>query len=293
MEKGLIIKSISGEYDVSLGDKIYTCKPRGVFRYKEKNVKVGDYVDIDVDTKSIVNIYPRKNDLVRPVIANVDKAFLVFSVKEPELNLNLLDRLLCIMEYNDIEPVIVFSKTDLLNKKMDDDYYKNYLVIKDYYKKIGYKVFETNENSEEKEIMAEFNDCICVLAGQSGVGKSSILNRIDKTLSLKTNEISQALGRGKHTTRHVELHRIENGYLADSPGFGIVDFFEMDYLTLSHTFKEMFETSEKCKFSKCLHINEPKCMVKELVQKGEILKSRYENYLLFNKEIEKNMKNKY
>ncbi len=289
MTKGLIIKSISGEYDVVLNDTIYTCKPRGVFRYQEKNVKVGDYVEIDTETKSILKIYPRKNDLIRPVIANVDKAFLVFSVKEPDLNLNLLDRLIAIMEYNNIESIIVFSKMDLLLEEEKEEY----LVIKEYYQEIGYKVYEVDKEKNDEAILNEFKDSVCVLAGQSGVGKSSILNKIDASLFLKTNDISHALGRGKHTTRHVELHKVGEGYLADSPGFGIVDFKDFDPLTLSHTFVEFFEKSDNCKFSKCLHINEPKCFIKEEVEKGNILKSRYENYLLFNKEIEKNIKNKY
>lgn len=289
MVKGLIIKSISGEYDVAIENQVYTCKPRGVFRYQEKNVKVGDYVEIDIDTKTILKVLPRKNDLVRPVIANVDKAFLVFSVKEPDLNLNLLDRLICIMEFNNIESIIVFSKIDLLPEEEKE----NYNVIKDYYSSIGYKVYEVEKEKNDENILQEFKDSICVLAGQSGVGKSSILNRIDETLLLKTNEISQALGRGRHTTRHVELHKVADGYLADAPGFGIVDFTDFDELTLSQTFIEFFNKSDNCKFSKCLHINEPKCFIKEEVENGKILKSRYENYLLFNKEVEKNLRNRY
>ena len=289
MLNGLIVKSISGEYDVAVNDTIYTCKPRGVFRYQEKNVKVGDHVEIDPVTKSILKIHKRKNDLVRPVIANIDKAFLVFSVKEPELNLNLLDRLISIMEFNNIESIIVFSKIDLLPETEKAEYE----VIKTYYQNIGYKVYEVDKEKNDEKILEEFKDSVCVLAGQSGVGKSSILNKIDENLLIKTNEISHALGRGKHTTRHVELHKIGKGYLADAPGFGIVDFTDFDQLTLSHTFVEFFEKSDNCKFSKCLHINEPKCFVKEEVENGNILKSRYENYLLFSKEIEKNIKNRY
>lgn len=289
MVKGLIIKSISGEYDVAVENNVYTCKPRGVFRYQEKNVKVGDYVEIDPETKSILKISPRKNDLIRPVIANVDKAFLVFSVKEPDLNLNLLDRLICIMEYNNIESIIVFSKMDLLPEEETENYEK----IKNYYSNIGYKIYEVEKEKNDENIIKEFKDSVCVLAGQSGVGKSSILNRMDETLSLKTNQISQALGRGKHTTRHVELHKVGDGYLADAPGFGIVDFTDFDPLTLSQTFVDFFNKSDNCKFSKCLHINEPKCFIKEEVEKGNILKSRYDNYLLFNKEVEKNLKNRY
>lgn len=288
MKKGLIIKSISGEYHINISGEIYICKPRGVFRYEGKTPKVGDVVEID-DNSIITKLYPRKNDLVRPFVSNVDKAFLVFSVKEPDLNLNLLDRLLAIMEYNDIESIIVFSKIDLLSNGEKNDFIK----IKDYYNKIGYKTYETDNINYDEEILNEFNNCICFLAGQSGVGKSSFLNKVNEELELKTNEISKALGRGKHTTRHTELYRVHGGYLADSPGFGIVEFGDMDLLSLSHAFVEFFENSSECKFSKCLHINEPKCAVKEKVENGEILKTRYENYLLFNKEIEKMIKNKY
>ena len=159
---------------------------------------------------------------------------------------------------------------------------ENYNIIKEYYKNIGYKVYEVNKDKNDEKIIDEFESSVCVLAGQSGVGKSSILNRMDDTLLLKTNEISYALGRGKHTTRHVELHKVGGGYLADAPGFGIVDFADFDQLTLSHSFVEFFNKSDNCKFSKCLHINEPKCFIKEEVENGNILKSRYENYLLFN-----------
>lgn len=288
MKKGLIIKSISGEYHIKTTEGIFICKPRGVFRYKGLTPKVGDVVEFD-DNNSIQKINPRKNDLIRPFVCNVDKAFLVFSVKEPELNLNLLDRLLAIMEYNDILPIIIFSKIDLLS----DDEKEEYLNYKKYYQKIGYKIYETDNVTYDDEILKEFKDSICFLAGQSGVGKSSFLNKINDELTLKTNEISKALGRGKHTTRHTEIYEVAGGYLADSPGFGIVEFNDMDLLSLSHAFKEFFEYSSECKFSKCLHINEPKCEVKRRIENNEILKSRYDNYLLFFKEIEKNIKNKY
>ena len=289
MIKGLIVKSISGEYVVECGEDLFTCKPRGVFRHNKISPKVGDIVEVD-ENNLITKVFTRKNDLVRPFVCNVDKAFLVFSVKEPELNLNLLDRLLSIMEFNDIQSIIIFSKIDLLEKEDD---IKEYNIVKDYYQKIGYKVYETDNENYDEEILNEFKGSICFLAGQSGVGKSSFLNKINEELSLKTNEISHALGRGKHTTRHTELHKVYGGYLADSPGFGIVSFEEMDLLSLSQSFKEFFEYSESCKFSKCMHINEPKCCIKEKVENNEILKTRYENYLLFVKEIEKNIKNKY
>lgn len=279
MREGKIVKSISGEYTIETSNSKIICKPRGIFRYKGMSPKVGDKVLVDEKTKSILEIKPRKNDLIRPVISNVDKAFLVFSVKEPELNLNLLDRMLAIIEFNNIEPIIIFTKLDLLE---DAKYYNN---IKEYYEKIGYKVYESSKEYLPTEVLPEIEGKICVLAGQSGVGKSTLLNNFDSSLTLKTNEISKALGRGKHTTRHVELLEIGNGYLADTPGFGTVDFIGMEAIDLSQSFREFFDSVKKCKFSQCLHINEPNCEVKRKVESGDILKSRYENYLLFVKEI--------
>lgn len=289
LQKGLVQKSISGDYSVIYQGEIYVCKPRGVFRHKESNVKVGDYVDFDPQTKIITKVYPRKNDLIRPVIANIDKAFLVISIKEPDLNLNLLDKMISILEYNNIEIIIIFTKNDLLdeieNIKFD--------TINKYYQKIGYKTFVSSKENFDKAILDELKNSVCVLTGQSGVGKSTLLNNMDKALNLKTNEISKALGRGKHTTRHIELFPVASGYLADSPGFGNVNFDEMDELTFSQTFIEFFKESEGCKFNHCTHVNEPKCIVKEKVLNGEILKSRYDNYLLFINEIKEAKKRKY
>lgn len=284
MREGQIIKSISGEYTIALGKDKIVCKPRGVFRYKGMTPKVGDSVLVNEETRSIIEIKKRKNDLIRPVIANVDKAFLVFSVKEPELNLNLLDRMIAIIEYNNIEAVIVFTKLDLLEEK------EEYFIIRDYYKKIGYTIYESSKDLLPYELLDELKDNVCVLTGQSGVGKSTLLNQFDSSLNIKTNEISQALGRGKHTTRHVELLSLGEGYLADTPGFGTVDFTGIDVYTLSQQFKEFFEALPNCKYGQCLHINEPNCEVKRRIENNEILKSRYENYLLFVKEIQETKK---
>lgn len=284
MREGQIIKSISGEYTIALGKDKIVCKPRGVFRYKGMTPKVGDNVLVNEETRSIIEIKKRKNDLIRPVIANVDKAFLVFSVKEPELNLNLLDRMIAIIEYNNIEAVIVFTKLDLLEEK------EEYFIIRDYYKKIGYTIYESSKDLLPYELLDELKDNVCVLTGQSGVGKSTLLNQFDSSLNIKTNEISQALGRGKHTTRHVELLSLGDGYLADTPGFGTVDFTGIDVYTLSQQFKEFFEVLPNCKYGQCLHINEPNCEVKRRIENNEILKSRYENYLLFVKEIQETKK---
>lgn len=274
-KEALIIKSISGEYDCYFDDgSVETCKPLGIFRLNKITPKVGDHVM--VSDGMICKVLDRKNDFVRPVVANISKNFIVTSVVEPDLNLNLLDRLIAITEYNDIEGVLLFTKFDLVKDEvLLDDLNK----VVDYYKSIGYKAFKLPEESEK--VIDEIGDNICVLSGQSGVGKSTFINTITE-LNLKTGEISKALGRGKHTTRHTELIRIGNGWVADTPGFGSIDF-SMDEVSLSHSFVEFFKT--KCKYNGCLHLNEPGCMVKEKVKSGEIRKSRYDNYQLFIKEI--------
>lgn len=273
--EALIIKSISGEYDCYFDDgSIETCKPLGIFRLNKITPKVGDHVM--VSDGMICKVLDRKNDFVRPVVANISKNFIVTSVVEPDLNLNLLDRLIAITEYNDIEGVLLFTKFDLVK---DQALLEDLNKVVDYYKSIGYKVFKLPE--ESNKVLEEIGDNICVLSGQSGVGKSTFINTITE-LNLKTGEISKALGRGKHTTRHTELIRIGNGWVADTPGFGSIDF-SMDEVSLSHSFVEFFKT--KCKYNGCLHLNEPGCMVKEKVKSGEIKKSRYDNYQLFIKEI--------
>lgn len=275
--KGLIIKAISGEYTVKVDDQFFVCKPLGIFRHHQKSPKVGDIVK--VEGNKIIAIDERKNDLIRPCVANIDKVFIVTSFVEPNLNLNLLDRLISMVEWENMNIVLVFTKVDIVDLSL----YQN---IVDYYRGLSYPVYLLPGDNEK--IINEINDQICVVAGQSGVGKSSMINSFDERFSIKTDQISYALGRGKHTTRHVELLPVGSGWIADTPGFGTLDL-NMDLLSLSHTFVEFFNT--KCKFSKCLHIAEPGCKVREKVDNGEILKSRYENYLSFVSEI--NNKKKY
>lgn len=270
--EGLIIKLISGEYTCLLANgEERVCKPIGLFRLNKTSPKVGDRVDIEDTT--ITNVSVRKNELIRPSVANVDKALIITSLVEPDLNLNLLDRLIANIEYNNILPILIFSKVDLVSDIDKYDY------IFKYYKKIGYKVYLLP--LEKELIKEELKDSISVLVGQSGVGKSTMLN-LFSNLNLKTDTISKALGRGKHTTRHTELILVAGGFVADTPGFGSLDL-DMDEVSLSHNFKEFFAT--KCKFNGCLHINEPGCIVKAKVEQGEILKSRYDNYLQLIKEI--------
>ncbi|HHZ18145.1 MAG TPA: ribosome small subunit-dependent GTPase A [Acholeplasmataceae bacterium] len=287
--RGLIIKAISGEYMIiDADDNIHVAKPRGVFRFKEHVPKVGDLVEFDPAKQVIQKIAPRRNELIRPAVANIDKAFLVFSVVEPDLNLNLLDRLLAIIEYMDIEIVIVFTKLDLLTDRTDFD------KVNEYYRALGYHTYLSGLNAVPVEALtAEAAGNVSVLAGQSGAGKSTLLNALDPSFKLKTDVISRALGRGKHTTRHVELLRVGDGWIADTPGFGNVDFDFPDLLTLSHSFREFFENADGCKFNRCLHIDEPGCTVREMAASGRILSSRYDNYRLFHRELKDMLKNKY
>lgn len=275
--KGLIIKAISGEYTVKVDDRMIICKPLGIFRHQQVTPKVGDTVEVEGQT--ITEIYKRKNDLIRPCVANIDKVFIVTSLVEPTLNLNLLDRLISMVEWENMQIVLVFTKVDLTDVSL-------YQKTIDYYRALNYPVYLLP--GDNQKIIGEINDNVGVVAGQSGVGKSSMINTLDDRFAIKTDAISYALGRGKHTTRHIELLPVGSGWIADTPGFGTLDL-NMDPLSLSHTFVEFFAT--KCKFSKCLHLNEPGCMVKEKVNNGEFLKSRYDNYLSFISEI--NNKKKY
>lgn len=278
--KGIIVKNISNDYVVSCDGKEYLCKARGKFRKDKIIPLVGDIVSFDDKTNYILDIDKRRNYLIRPSVSNIDYAMVVTSVKEPNLDTNLLDRLLLIISYNNIEPVICFTKLDLLNELED----KKIRRIIEYYKEIGYKVY-TNDMVEE--IKKLFCHKVTVFTGQSGAGKSSLLNKLDKNLELKTDAISLALGRGKHTTRHTELFEINRGYVVDTPGFSSIDFRGMTKLDIRDNTKEMFDNLDKCKYRDCLHIKEDGCYVKELVKSGVILESRYNNYKNFIESVDK------
>ena len=287
MNRALVTCLISGEYTLyDLNSKeTLLAKPRGVFRNKQTTVKVGDYVEYERGNpfSTIIKVEKRTNDLVRPQIANVDQAIIVTSVKEPELNLNLLDRFIAIMEFNNIEPILVFNKMDLLT----EDEKTKYNVVFNYYKSIGYHTLLTSTKETELiEALKPFiKDKISVITGQSGVGKSSILNVIDSSFNLQTNEISKALNRGKHTTRYTSFYPFEDGWIVDTPGFGLIDLQDMSTTDLSHSFVEFFELSNECKYNGCLHLNEPNCKIKKAISEKSILNSRYENYLQMINEI--------
>ncbi len=272
--EGIIIKNQSNDYTVRTKKGIYICKPRGKFRQDGITPLVGDYVDIDDLNLLVREIKPRKNFLIRPQVANIDLVIVVTSVKNPDFDSYLLDKLLTIISYNNIEAVICLTKTDLL----DDSEREKINTITSYYQKIGYEVLLNTDINNIKKTIA--NKTV-VIAGQSGAGKSSLLNRLDKNLNLQTNEISQSLGRGKHTTRCVTLYEIASGLVADTPGFSSVDFRGMTKLDIRDNMKEMFDNLDKCKYRDCMHLKEDNCEVKKLLEQGQILASRYENYKAF------------
>ena len=271
---GRITKLISNDYTVKTNENKYICKARGKFRNDKIKPIVGDLVEFDEKNNYILKVLERKNELVRPPVANIDQAFIITSVKDPDFSTNLLDKFLVIIEYNNITPIICFTKLDLLNK---DELSKLNEYIK-YYKKIGYTVLLNTDYEELKKL---FKSKISIFTGQSGAGKSTLLNNLDANLNIKTDEISYALGRGKHTTRHVELLDLYDGLVADTPGFSSLDFIGMTNTDIKDNFIEFNEYSNFCKYRDCMHDKEIECEVKNKVKENVIMKSRYENYLKF------------
>lgn len=287
MPQGQIRKAISGFYYVQTenGDLIQ-CKGRGVFRNRGISPLVGDNVTIVEDgdnDATITEVQKRKNELVRPPIANIDQALLVFSIVEPDFSLHLLDRFLTVIESVGIKPIICLTKRDIASETE----LQQANAAKEYYEGIGYDVIQTYINDPNlHDLLYPFLEGkTTVLAGQSGVGKSTLLNTLIPDLLLKTGEISEALGRGRHTTRHVELMEVAGGLVADTPGFSSLDFDHIEKEELRNYFIEMEQVAHLCKFRGCLHLKEPKCEVKAKVETGEILNSRYDNYVQFLQEI--------
>ncbi len=271
---GKIVKIISNDYTVLIDNKLHKCKSKGKFRNLNIRPTVGDIVSVDIKDKMITEVKIRKNELIRPLVVNVDQAFVITSVKEPDFSTNLLDKLLVIIEYNNILPVVCFTKLDLLT----DEELNNINKYFKYYKKIGYQVYFSDNLSDLKLI---FKDKTTVFTGQSGVGKSSLLNKLDDNLNILTAPISKALGRGKHTTRHVELLPVLGGLIADTPGFSSIAFDGMEVSDIRDNFIEFNKYRHDCKYKDCMHNQEEECSVKEKVNNGTIIQSRYDNYISF------------
>ncbi|WP_342469915.1 ribosome small subunit-dependent GTPase A [Ureibacillus sp. FSL K6-3587] len=287
MPNGQIRKALSGYYYVYDEGQLLQCRGRGVFRKRGEQPLVGDFVEYAKEKEGsdgvITKIFPRKNALIRPPIANVDQALLVFSVKEPDFNLILLDRFLVVLESHQVTPIICLTKMDLLLENEKEEI-QQYIKI---YQEIGYEVIDTYKHDPKllEKLEPFLEGKTTVLAGQSGVGKSTLLNTLIPELNLKTGEISQTLGRGKHTTRHVELIEVAGGLVADTPGFSSFDFDHIEKEDLPSCFPEFERKKDECKFRGCLHLKEPKCAIKEGVESGEIQEFRYEHYLQFLQEI--------
>ncbi|NEW05467.1 ribosome small subunit-dependent GTPase A [Paenibacillus sp. SYP-B3998] len=306
MPKGSIVKALSGYYYVlpegmELRDtETITCRGRGVFKNRNITPLVGDqviYVETENGEGTVTEILPRTSELIRPPIANVNLVVLVFAVTEPALNLQLLDKFLVHIEHTGIEVIVCFTKSDLLAEKAASDEMSipELERICKLYEQIGYQVLTTSSKLQEgvDAIRHRLKGAVSVFAGQSGVGKSSLLNKMISGLDLETNAISQRLGRGKHTTRHVELlHLDEGGLVADTPGFSQLDFMEIEVEELGSCFKEFAAMAEGCRFRGCLHLHEPNCKVIEAVAEGTIAASRYDHYLLFLAEM-KDRKRRY
>ena len=287
MINGKIIKGIGGFYYVDTENGLYECRARGIFRKNKITPLVGDRVGISVvdeeNKKGVVEeIEERDTELVRPPIANVDKALIVFAIKNPSPNLSLLDRFIVLAEKENLEIVIVFTKVDL---DTDGELLQE---LKSIYEISGYKVIPVSNKLKLNidKIKEELKENTVVFAGPSGVGKSSLLNEVDKNFELKTGEVSDKIKRGKHTTRHAELLKLEcGGMVADTPGFSSLTLDDIDESELKEYFIE-FDNHDECRFGfRCIHENEPNCSVKEAVENGSISKKRYDSYIQLLNEI--------
>lgn len=280
MPSGIIMKGIGGFYYVLCEEAVYECKARGIFRKDDIAPLPGDKVEIsiiDYEKKlgSIVKIYPRLSRLVRPAVANVDQVVVIIAVKSPEPDFLLLDKLLVTSEKDNINAIICINKIDL-------DISHEHERIVENYSKAGYKLILTSLKTNEgfDDFRQALKGRISVFAGQSGVGKSTILNTIMDTFVMKTGTLSEKIGRGKHTTRHAELiPLIDGGYIVDTPGFSTFELLDIDYKDLQNYYHEFSDFKDNCRFTGCSHVNEPDCRVKNEVNSGSISKERYERYV--------------
>lgn len=285
--QGKIVKGIAGFYYVHVaGSGTYECKAKGIFRREKIKPLVGDDVIIDIineeeKTGNLVEILPRKNMLVRPAVANVDQALVIFAINKPKPNFNLLDRFLIMMARQHVPAVVCFNKKDIASKEEET-------ALRSIYEKCGCQVLFTSASEGEglETVRAVLRGKTTTVAGPSGVGKSSIINLLSPEAEMETGEISRKIDRGKHTTRHSQLIMLEEGtYIMDTPGFSSLYLEDMEKEELGQYFAEFAEFEPYCRFQGCAHINEPGCGVKKALEEGRISRSRYENYVELYKEL--------
>lgn len=274
--QGIIVKGIGGFYYVKTENELIECKARGKFRFNELTPMVGDSVDIEVNgEKGVINkIHKRKNQLVRPPVANITQAFIVFCFENPEINLDLLNKFLVQCEANDIKVIVCFNKIDIVNL----DTYAYIIKMLELAKYETILLSAKNSIGIDK-ITQKLENNVSVLCGPSGVGKSTILNKVSGRELMETGNISEKLSRGKHTTRHCELIECNNGLIVDTPGFSSFEIETMEKDQLQYCFPEFIEFIGECKFNGCLHNKEPECSIKTAVKKGIISELRYDFYI--------------
>lgn len=290
--QGKIMKGIAGFYYVYVEEgpekcgKIYECKAKGIFRKENKKPLVGDDVRLEVleeaaQTGNIVELLPRRSELIRPAVANIDQALVIFAIVKPEPNFNLLDRFLIMMEQQGLHSIICFNKQDIATHEEKEE-------LRRAYETCGYQVLFVS--AREKDGMEELKELLygktTALAGPSGVGKSSIINCLKPSAGMETGDISHKIDRGKHTTRHSEIIALhENTYLMDTPGFTSLKLFHMEKEELQGYYPEFAKYEKYCRFTGCAHLNEPDCGVKEALREGKISPVRYYNYQILYREL--------
>ncbi|MFD1672812.1 ribosome small subunit-dependent GTPase A [Agrilactobacillus yilanensis] len=293
--QGRIVKLIGGFYYVENKDTIYQTRARGNFRKKGLKPIVGDDVIFEstsLEDGYILELLPRRNALVRPPVANIDLVITVTSLKGPDFQANLLDRLLIAQHFAGIKTLIYITKGDLISTTE----FAKYQQFLNYYQKIGYPLIMAPEAFKPEKLtalQAQLGTQTAVVTGQSGAGKSTLLNHLEPQLALATNEISKSLNRGKHTTRQVELMKVGAGWIADTPGFSSLSITQIPLTALKDHFIDFAALSDQCRFRGCQHVNEPNCAVKAAVAEGTILQARYDNYLQFRTEIAAQDKHQY
>ncbi len=279
--EGIILKGIGGFYYVKVKDEVIECKPRGVMRKKKITPYVGDIVTLEIldgQTPQITRVHDRKNSLIRPPVSNLDMLVLVCSIRDPYPSTKIIDRLIAVAEHKGIQPVLAVTKTDL-----DGEAAREFVKL---YKKAGFDVvmISPDDNSGVKELTELMASKVCAFSGNSGAGKSTLLNRIAPGLNIPTAQTSKKLGRGRHTTRHVELYELENGALvADTPGFSSVEIAQFDIILkdeLENCFRDFAPYIGGCRFKGCSHTKEKGCAVLKAVEDGEIAVSRHESYVM-------------